>query len=160
MKKKFKSKVDLLLLIPVLFILFAAEVFLILKGIFIALIAVGLIGGFLTYLYITTVYVVHSKNKLRIKSGFLFNREIYIPSIKKLRPSNDHTAWPALSLDRIEISYNRYGRIVVSPENKNEFIRELKELNPQINVEENKATSFYQSMEDRIEAFFSLKQGK
>lgn len=136
MQKTFKSKVDTFILLPLIIILLGAEVFMILNRILLGEIAIALIAAFAIYMYIETLYTVTGDNKLRIKSGFLYNQEIYIKSIKKLRPVKDHRPWPALSSDRLEISYNRYGKVIVSPNNKTEFIRELKEVNPRIRVEE------------------------
>jgi Bacterial PH domain len=136
MKKTFKSKVDLLLLIPALFVLIGTGTFMVLKKILIGEIAVALLAALLVYIYINTLYELTGDNKLKIKSGVFFHREIYIKSIKKVKPTKDHTASPALSFDRLEIRYNRYGRVIVSPERPTEFIRELKEVNPRIQIEE------------------------
>jgi hypothetical protein len=136
MKKTFKSKIDLLFLLPILVALIGAEAYMISNAIIIGAIAVGIITLFVIYTCIDTLYVVTGDDKLKIKSGFLFQKEIYIKSIKKVRPTRDHSASPALSFDRLEISYNRYGRVVVSPNNQSEFIRELKEVNPRIRIEE------------------------
>jgi len=136
MKKTFKSKIDLLLLLPVLAILVGVGVYVILNGIIAGEIAVGLILLFVLYTCWDTFYVFTNDNKLKIKSGFFYNREIYIKSIKKITPTRNRKASPALSPDRLEICYNRYGRVVVSPNNKSEFIRELKEVNPRIRIEE------------------------
>jgi hypothetical protein len=136
MKKTFRSKIDLLLLLPVLLVLIGVGVYMVINGIIIGEIAVALVGLFMFYTYVYTSYVVTDDNKLRIKSGFLYNREIYIKSIKKVRSTKSHRASPALSSDRLEISYNRYGRVVVSPNNKTEFIRELRVVNPRIRIEE------------------------
>lgn len=135
MKKTFKSKVDLNILLPLSFCLAAAEVFMIFQKIIIGEIAIGMLMIFLLYLFMDTFYEVTSDDKLKIKSGFFFQDEIYIKSIKKVRPIKDHRASPALSSDRLEIRYNRYGRVVISPDNKTEFIKELKEVNPRIRVE-------------------------
>jgi hypothetical protein len=136
MKKTFKSKVDIFILIPLIVVLLSAEVFMIINKILLGEIAVALVAAFVIYMYVETLYVVTGDNKLRIKSGFLYKNEIYIKSIKKLRSVKDHRPWPALSSDRLEISYNRYGKVIVSPDNKSEFIRELKEVNPRIRIEE------------------------
>ena len=136
MKKTFKSKVDLLVLLPVLLLIISAEAYLLSNKIFTGAIAVGVLAAFVVYTCIDTLYVVTRDDKLKIKSGFLYNREIYIRSIKKVKETRDHAPSPALSFDRLEISYNRYGRVVVSPNNKSEFIRELKEVNPRIRIEE------------------------
>jgi hypothetical protein len=136
MKKTFKSKVDFLLLLPVLILLLAAEAFMISNKMIIGIVGVGILAAFVIYMCIDTLYVFTNDNKLKIRSGFIFRREIYIRSIKRIRPTRDHMPSPALSFDRLEISYNRYGRVVVSPNNKSEFIRELKEVNPRIRIEE------------------------
>jgi hypothetical protein len=136
MKKTFRSKIDMLILVPVILVLAGVGVYMIVNGILIGEIAIAVIGLFIFYTYVYTSYVVTDDNKLKIRSGFLYNQEIYIKSIKKVRPTKNHRASPALSSDRLEISYNRYGRVVVSPNNKTEFIRELKVVNPRIRIEE------------------------
>ena len=136
MKKTFKSKIDMLLLLPVLLVLAGVGVYVVLNGIIAGEIAVGLVLVFVLYTCLDTFYTFTNDNKLRIKSGVFYNREIYIKSIRKIRPTRDHRASPALSSDRLEISYNRYGRVVVSPNKKSEFIRDLKEVNPRIRIEE------------------------
>ena len=151
MKKTFKSKIDLLLLIPILAILLSVEIFMIVNFILIGIIAAAIPVIFIAYLWIATVYVVTDDHRLRVRSGFLFDREIYIKSIKKLKPAKGRIASPALSFDRLEIFYNRYGRVVVSPINKQGFINELKEVNPRIRVEEGNNESLYHSVEQRIE---------
>jgi hypothetical protein len=136
MKKTFRSKIDMLILVPVILVLAGVGVYMIVNGILIGEIAIGLVGLFIFYTYVYTSYVVTDDNKLKIRSGFLYNQEIYIKSIKKVRPTKNHRASPALSSDRLEISYNRYGRVVVSPNKKTEFLRELKVVNPRIRIEE------------------------
>lgn len=136
MKKTFKSKIDMLLLLPVLLVLAGVGVYVVLNGIIAGEIAVGVVLVFVLYTCLDTFYTFTNDNKLRIKSGVFYNREIYIKSIRKIRPTRDHRASPALSSDRLEISYNRYGRVVVSPNKKSEFIRDLKEVNPRIRIEE------------------------
>ncbi|MGZ3845661.1 MAG: PH domain-containing protein [Flavisolibacter sp.] len=136
MKKTFKSKIDLLLLLPVLLVLIGVGVYMALNGILAGEIAVGLVLLFVLYTCWDTFYMFTNDNKLKIKSGFFYNREIYIKSIRKITPTKNRRASPALSSDRLEISYNRYGRVVVSPNRKSEFIKDLKEVNPRIRIEE------------------------
>ena len=136
MKKTFKSKIDMLLLLPVLLVLAGVGVYVVLNGIIAGEIAVGLALLFILYTCLDTFYTFTTDNKLKIKSGVFYNREIYIKSIRKIRPTKNRRASPALSSDRLEISYNRYGRVVVSPNRKSEFIRDLKEVNPRIRIEE------------------------
>lgn len=45
---------------------------------------------------------------------------------------------PALSIDRIEITYDSgFGMVLVSPKNKQKFISLLKSINPHIEVDNN-----------------------
>jgi Bacterial PH domain len=134
MKRRFKSKLGLLI-VPLLVLLIAAEAYTVWTNNWIGMVSAGVPAVFIIYLYFSTLYVVTKDEKLKIKSGFLYHKEIYIKSIKKVRPTKNHGASPALSFDRLEISYNRYGRVIVSPNRKSEFIKELKEVNPRINVE-------------------------
>lgn len=136
MKKTFKSKVDPFILVALIIVLLGTEIFMIINKILTGEIVVALIAAFAIYLYIETLYTVTGDHKLKIKSGFLYHKEIYIKSINKLRSVKDHRAWPALSSDRLEISYNRYGKIIVSPNKKTEFIKELRDVNPRIRIEE------------------------
>ena len=41
---------------------------------------------------------------------------------------------PANSFDRIEIIYNKFDSIIISPENKQQFIESLLVINPDIKV--------------------------
>jgi hypothetical protein len=135
MKKAFKSKIGFLLISALLILLFT-EAYMIYTMIVAGIIIVGLLIMFFVYMYMDTLYVLTADKKLKIKSGFFFHREIYIKSIRKVRRVKHHRASPALSSDRLEISYNRYGRVFVSPTHKSEFIKELQEMNPRIRVEE------------------------
>lgn len=135
MKKAFKSKIGFLL-VSLLLILAFAEAYMIYTSTIIGIIAVGVFIIFFIYMYIDTLYVLTNDKKLKIKSGFFFHKEIYIKSIRKVRRVKHRRASPALSSHRLEISYNRYGRVFVSPTHQSEFIKELKEVNPRIRVEE------------------------
>lgn len=156
MKKTFHSKIDLLLLIPTLTLLLTAEIFMIVNAIIIGIIAFASIAAFVMYLCRKTIYVFTPDNKLMVKTGFVYVREIYIKSIKKITPTNSRSASPALSLDRLEIRYNRYGRLIVSPKDKAIFIKQLKDVNPRIRVEETDNNCLYKSVEERVERLFYL----
>ncbi len=156
MKKTFRSKVELLLLLPLIGLLLAAEIFMISNGIVLGIVLVGVIVAFITYLCFNTIYTITKDNKLRVKSGFFFEREIYIQSIKKIRPTHDRSTSPALSFDRLEICYHRYGRLVVSPNNKMDFIRELTNVKPDIDVEEMASYPNYHPVDTGIGGRLSL----
>lgn len=134
MRRTYKSKVEKPVLIPLAVVLVAIGIWLLREGVWLGAAAVGVVLAFLAYLYYSTAYELTANNTLRIRIGFFYNKEIYIRSIKKIRPTRNAFASPALSGDRIEIQFNRYERVLISPEEKTEFISRLQEANPRINV--------------------------
>ena len=135
MKKVYKSKIELAVLIPLAAVLVGAEAYMLFNQIWIAAVLIALVSLFFLYIYMKTGYELTSDEKLKIRSGFLYNKEIYVKSIKKVRHARDNMASPALSLDRLEIQYNRYDRVLISPDHETEFISRLKEVNPRILVD-------------------------
>ncbi len=88
------------------------------------------------YLFaITTSYSLDEKY-LRYKSGFVIGK-IEISKISKL--SVNQTMYvglkPATSSKGIIIHYNKFDEIYISPQNNEEFVKELTNINPNINIE-------------------------
>ena len=81
---------------------------------------------------LNTYYAVDDAGTLRVKCGFYFNTKIDIASIRKIENTRTLLGSPALSLDRIEIFYNQFDTIVISPEDKPGFIAALQNINPAI----------------------------
>ena len=52
----------------------------------------------------------------------------------KLTETNNLLSSPATSIDRIEILYNKFDIILVSPKDKSEFIKNLTAINSNIEV--------------------------
>ena len=134
MKQTYKSKVEKVILVPLAILLFVTEILMLINRFWIGAGLCLLISGFIVYLYYYTSYELTADKKLRIRSGFLYRKEIYIPTIKKVRTIRNHFVSPALSADRLEISYHRYGRVFISPEEASEFIGQLRKLNPKIRI--------------------------
>jgi len=57
---------------------------------------------------------------------------IDINTVKSIEPTHTIPSAPASSLDRLRINYNKYDDIVISPRRKEEFIRQLQSINPNI----------------------------
>ena len=74
-------------------------------------------------------------NSLIIKSGFLVSKEININRIKKISETNNPLSAPAASFGRLEMTYDEYGRILISPKDKSGFLDYITRLNPQIKVQ-------------------------
>ena len=87
-------------------------------------------------IYTKTYYTIDDdKHTLKVKSGFLVNNKYDINKITKIRNTRTWLSSPALSMDRIEITIGRYNKVVISPENKAQFISHLTSLNPNILVQ-------------------------
>lgn len=55
-------------------------------------------------------------------------------SIKNISETRNPISSPALSLDRLEIVYNRFDSVLISPADKIDFIAELLHRKPDIEV--------------------------
>lgn len=142
MGKVFKSKIDnlflVLTLLPTLFTL----IFFINKGDLMPIIVTLLVAVFILSILYSTNYTINDET-LIVKSSILVNLKIDIKSIKKIVKSSSWEKAPANSMDRIEISYKEkpavrysfFDTVIISPENKEDFIVALFEINPNIEVE-------------------------
>jgi len=80
---------------------------------------------FILPMYFFTYYVLDDK-QLKVRSGLCCNKKIPYEKITDVSETRDPWSSPALSLDRIEIQYSTgLGVVLISPENKQEFLREL-----------------------------------
>ncbi|MGM8215444.1 PH domain-containing protein [Bacillaceae bacterium W0354] len=130
----FPSKKDLLFW----FLLWGSALLMILPGI----IALDLItflvmapwGLALIWLWYTTGYLIE-EDTLIVKFG-PFKKKININNIRSLSKTKNLLSSPALSLDRIEVTYNNYDFIYISPLHQKEFIQFLLNVNPKINLDE------------------------
>jgi hypothetical protein len=88
---------------------------------------------FVVHMFMTTYYVI-KENSLIIKCGFFYNKTVSIDTILAISETNNPISSPATSLDRIEIRYEEFNTVFISPKKKKEFIREIIKLNPSIEV--------------------------
>ncbi|MEW4924743.1 PH domain-containing protein [Algibacter sp. 2305UL17-15] len=87
---------------------------------------------FLIYTFYNTDYTIEN-NTLKIRSGFIFKKNLEIDKITSVSKTNSLLSSPAASLtDRIELKFGEYNSIIVSPKEKMEFIEELLSVNPNI----------------------------
>ena len=78
-------------------------------------------------------YVITESQLIIDQSLGKWGKEVIdISTIKSIEPTHTILSAPASSLDRLRISYNKYDEVVISPRRKEEFIRQLQSLNPQI----------------------------
>nr|WP_293839005.1 PH domain-containing protein [uncultured Arsenicibacter sp.] len=91
------------------------------------------VSAFIVHMFLTTWYQLEG-NVLRVKCGFFINQTIDIGSIRSVTQTRNPLGAPATSLDRLEIRYNRFDFVLVSPKDKTGFIRGLLHVNPAITV--------------------------
>src|SRR5699024_4103982 len=92
-----------------------------------------LIIGLLLWFWFGTGYKIEG-GFIKIKFGPLTSK-VKIADITKLRAVINPLSAPALSNDRIEILYGKYGMALVSPKNRVQFIKMLLAENPGIGVD-------------------------
>ncbi|MFN7705443.1 MAG: PH domain-containing protein [Chryseotalea sp.] len=128
---KYPSKIDLKLLVFVDAVLMVNLVWMIYLKSVTGIVIAALTSAFVIHIFVTTYYIITYDNYLIVKSSFLVNRKIPIQDITSIKESNNILNSPALSFDRLEISY-KDGSILISPKEKEKFIQELKTRNSSI----------------------------
>lgn len=93
--------------------------------------AIGLTYVLILYIVLNTKYRIQD-NILKVNIGFIKYKSIEIEKIKEVAKTNNIIASPAPSFDRIKIKYGKYGSIILSPKNKEEFVKHLQSINPNI----------------------------
>ena len=93
-------------------------------GILVITPAFALVG----YAVATTYYVIEGKI-LRVRSGLFYNKVFDIKIFRKVVKTNSAITAPAASLDRLELFFNSYDSVVISPKDKDAFIAHILSLN-------------------------------
>jgi hypothetical protein len=133
MTKTHRSKIGLEIFVPLLIVELVFMVMMIIYGHWISFGIILVATAFSVHVAFSTFYQIEGKI-LKVKSGFLINREIEIASITKIRESNNPLSAPAASLDRLELFFNKTDSVLVSPKDKRGFVADLQEINPSITV--------------------------
>ena len=129
--KRFKSKVDtwilILMIVAIVFQVFAvgtaalqADDPLATTGLMLLVIGVS---GLLVWLLFGTYYTVE-RGYLRIASG-PFRWRVPLADITSVTATRSPLSSPALSLDRIMIRYGKRGRVMVSPADREGFLKAI-----------------------------------
>ncbi|WP_274308460.1 PH domain-containing protein [Solibacillus daqui] len=129
----FKSKIDIwmaamFIIVPTLMIYGVIT-----EPDIISLVVTIAIIALLAILFFGTKYVIQD-NKLIIYGG-ITKTNIDIAKIHSLRPSKNPFSAPAMSIDRIEITFDPDMQMtLVSPKDKENFVKKLLEINPTIKL--------------------------
>ncbi|WP_460674913.1 PH domain-containing protein [Larkinella ripae] len=142
--KRYSSRIGLELAVPLLGLLVGLGSVMIYKGLWAGSGIILVVSLLIVHLFMTTHYRI-DRNILKIQSGFLVHQDISIESIKRISETNNPISSPALSLDRIEILYNRFDSVLISPKDKTGFIADLLRQKPDIEVRLKSKQELHQS---------------
>ncbi|MDA6069987.1 PH domain-containing protein [Flavobacterium sp. AC] len=131
--EQFKSKADVWLILFLVVIFGAVLINLAYDQKWIGFVFILFVVAFILHVFLNTYYIIEN-DKLTIKCGFFINLKIEIQSIKKITKSYNVISSPALSFDRIEIVYNQFDTVLISPKDRLRFIEAIKSVNPQIEI--------------------------
>jgi hypothetical protein len=87
-------------------------------------VVVALPMALVVWLFSTTNYTL-TDTDLVVRAGPI-RETIALSSIHKITATRSILSAPALSLDRIEIAYGKYGTVVISPDDKQAFVNEMR----------------------------------
>ena len=130
--KIYKSKIDWWLGLPLLYPIFLSVSSMI-EGEWIGYVGMITILLFIVFISKSTRYII-AENQLIVKCMFIVNDRIEISKIRKIEKTNSLLSSPALSLDRIAIRYNKFDEVYISPKEKQAFVDELLNVNPDIEI--------------------------
>jgi len=87
--------------------------------------------GLILHMFFYTTYTIDQK-MLHIRCGFFRYKPINIMNMKKISKSSSIVSSPAASFDRIEITYDKFDELIISPKHKLKFIADLQKINPNL----------------------------
>ena len=131
--EKYKSKIDLWLIIILTLVFGGIVIFSVIKKEWIGFIIAIIPTIFIWNMFRSTYYIV-TEEELIIRCGIFYKLVIKITDIRKISESNDLISSTALSIDRLEILYNRFDTILISPKKKYEFLQSIETLKPDIEI--------------------------
>lgn len=132
--KTYPSKIGLELLLPILFILLSTGALMVTSKSWLGLLIILVVLAFILHLFLNTNYTIEG-HQLIVKSGFLYNSTIDIQTISKVSETNNPLSSPAISLDRLEIRYGSHNSVIISPREKQDFLDQLLQINPEISIQ-------------------------
>jgi hypothetical protein len=130
--KTYRSKVDKWFPVSLFSILIVTDVTLTILGAWPAVAIISVLIILLVHLFRNTNYTL-TDDKLIIKCGWLYKKEVPLQSIRKIMRTYSFLSSPALSMDKLLIFFDRQ-QVMISPENQEDFLLEIKTRNPSINI--------------------------
>lgn len=92
--------------------------------------------GLIIYFLVMRMRYVLSNEQLKIFVGPFLYSTIELIKIRKMELSNNPLSSPAASLKRLAIYYNKWGYVLISPKNREEFMDEVWKRKAQLEINE------------------------
>jgi len=131
--KTYNSGIDGRLVAIMSFIFLSVATGIVLAGDWKAALVLLPIAAFIIHIFMGTRYTI-TGTTLNIRAGFIVNTTVDINTIKSITETDSLLSAPANSFDRIEIAYNKYDSVIISPKNKAAFIADILAINDDIKV--------------------------
>lgn len=128
--KKYRTRISLIMLVFILIVTFAPMLF-VGEGIVPCLVTVAITDAVVFLLFFGIKYVIDG-DVLKVYSFWGIHEDIAISSITKIEKSRCILSAPAASLDRLAVHYNKYDVTYISPRNQENFLEEIRKINPEI----------------------------
>ncbi|WP_169739282.1 PH domain-containing protein [Dyadobacter crusticola] len=132
--KNYKSALGPELSVSMSGLLMIISILVISKGSWAGFVVVAVIAAFFLHLFFNTYYQIKG-DQIRIRSGFLMDKTIPVKSITKISETKSLLSAPALSQNRLELRYNRFDRLIISPKDRTAFIADLLRISEHIDVQ-------------------------
>ncbi|PJJ60998.1 PH domain-containing protein [Hymenobacter chitinivorans] len=129
----FPAKISWWLFGPILALLLGNAAYAVLAGEWLKALIPLSAGAFVAFLLLSTRYTL-TDAELHVTAG-PFAWRVPVQSITRIRPTHNPLSSPAPSLDRLEISYHTFNKLLISPRDKAAFVAALQQLNPAIVLE-------------------------
>ncbi|MBD3582517.1 PH domain-containing protein [Flavobacterium selenitireducens] len=129
---RFRSKIGIELLVIVGVAVGATAYGFIEDHTVIGLVLISVFAAYFLYMAANTSYWIEG-GLLHIRCG-LWRRKIDVSRIHRIETSRNLVSSPAMSLDRLEIYYDKMNSVVISPKDKIGFVKALKNAQPNLEI--------------------------
>lgn len=133
MTKIYKSRIGIELILILGSTFGSIAVVMAVSGDYSAILINVFVAAVIGYVLWKTEYVISNTN-LNVKCSFFVNEDIDIMTIRKIKETYNPISAPAASIDRLEVFYNKWDSVLISPKQKSAFIDHLLQINRSIEI--------------------------
>jgi hypothetical protein len=130
--KVYPSKKGIMVYIPIIILTGVISISIVISDYWGSIFCAAIILTVVLPMLLNTGYTITDDGSLKVRCGFFVNILIEVNMIRKIEATKSMLSSPALSLDRLEVFYNKFDSVIISPQNKEDFIVALQNINPAI----------------------------